>query len=152
MKIKLIAVGKLKAGSWRELVHTYQERISGFADFEAVVMKESKKPKKEALKEEAGVILSKIGKNEIPIVLHRTGKLLPTKSFTTLIRKYEQLGREITFIIGSHHGLDDSVISRAKHRISLSALTLSHALTRLVLTEQIYRALTIIKGHPYHRS
>ncbi len=103
-------------------------------------------------KEEEGTkILQKITPHHHVIALDVAGKMWSTPEVSKQLAKWQQLGKDLTFIIGGPDGLSEACLARADQRWSLSALTFPHALARVVLLEQIYRATSILANHPYHR-
>ncbi len=138
MKIKLIAVGKLKKEYVRKGVADYVSRIKHYVPFEVVEVKEEK----------IGQYLSKDSFNA---VLDMRGKMLSSEGFAEFVRDKMIKGKDLVFFIGGAEGFDDSVREKADILISFSKMTFPHELARLMLTEQIYRALTIIKGEKYHK-
>jgi 23S rRNA (pseudouridine1915-N3)-methyltransferase len=87
----------------------------------------------------------------IRVVLDERGKLLTSRELAALIQSYQDNGQHSSWIIGGTDGLDERIVRSAHQVLSLSRFTLPHDLARLVLTEQLYRASTVIEGHPYHR-
>lgn len=85
------------------------------------------------------------------IVLDERGEALTTRQLATRLEKWMSGGGDVAFIIGGPDGLDPRIIDGAAERIRLSSLTLPHALVRVILAEALYRALSVTKGHPYHR-
>ncbi len=138
MKIKLIAVGKLKKKYIREGASDYISRIKHYVPFEVVEVKEEK----------IGQYLSKDSFNA---VLDMRGKMFSSEEFAEFIRDKMIKGKDLAFFIGGAEGFDDSVRRKADILVSFSKMTFPHELARLMLTEQIYRALTIIKGEKYHK-
>jgi 23S rRNA (pseudouridine1915-N3)-methyltransferase len=84
------------------------------------------------------------------VALDPQGKEFTSEEFAAWLSRREEEARPLTFLLGGHLGLDEAVLTAAHQRLALSRLTLTHELTRLVLLEQLYRALTIKAGHPYH--
>ena len=85
------------------------------------------------------------------VLLDPAGRALNSQAFTELVRRAEDEGRDLVFFIGGHHGLPEEWKPRADLLISLSPMTFPHELARAMLTEQIYRAFTSLRGHPYPR-
>lgn len=100
---------------------------------------------------EAELISKKIPDNNHIVVLDENGKSHSTKSLSKKLSGWLAEGHDTSFIIGGADGLDASIINRANETLSLSAMTLPHGLARVMLAEQLYRALSILKNHPYHR-
>lgn len=152
MKLKIISVGRPKSGAWKELIDEYEKRISQLVPFESEVVKESKGDDENRLKKEADTILSRIKENEVVFVLDSNGRQYKTEELSGILKEIERGSGKCTFVIGGDAGVHNSILKRANYLISLSKLTHSHLLARLILLEQIYRILTILWGHPYHRS
>ena len=100
---------------------------------------------------EAERILAALPVGCVPVVLDERGAQVTTRELATWMQGWMAEGVSPAFVIGGADGLDDSVKARASKLMGLSKLTLPHALARVILTEQLYRAVCIIKGHPYHR-
>jgi 23S rRNA (pseudouridine1915-N3)-methyltransferase len=156
MKLTIIAVGKPKPGPYRELIRSYEERLTRFCQFSAIELKEASGSLEEARRREAEAIHGRIerlkNRSCVVIALDGNGEQLTTEEFAELMNDLSSQGRECVFVLGSHAGLDESIRAIADRSISLGKLTLPHQLARLVLTEQLYRAFSIIAGHPYHRA
>jgi len=106
-----------------------------------------------AKKEEAELFLSKIRKDDFLIVLDERGKDYTSPGLAELLERESTMGRSsFVFAIGGAHGWHESVRQRANIVLSLSRLTFPYQMVRLILTEQIYRAMTLIKGIPYHKA
>jgi 23S rRNA (pseudouridine1915-N3)-methyltransferase len=96
-------------------------------------------------------ILAAIPANGVKVALDERGKALSTTQFARKFESWMQYGRDVCFLIGGADGLDDEIRDSADLVMSLSMMTLPHALVRVVLAEQIYRAMSLIRKHPYHR-
>ncbi|MCD7804130.1 MAG: 23S rRNA (pseudouridine(1915)-N(3))-methyltransferase RlmH [Oscillospiraceae bacterium] len=160
MNISIIAVGKLKESYWREAIAEYTKRISRFAHFEIVELPESRLSDNPSdaeifsgLENKAKLMqpyLEKKGAYNIAMCVE--GKLISSEELASEIDSAGVNGfSSINFFIGSSFGLSDSVKKSCKLRISMSRMTLPHQLARVVLSEQIYRALTINAGIRYHK-
>lgn len=158
MKITIAAVGKLKAGAEAELVRRYVERAAdqgralgiGLAEREVGEGRETRAADRAA--REAGQLLGAVPDTATVVVLDERGKSLTSADFAKWLRGQREAGTgEVCFVIGGPDGLDESVRKRAALVLSFGAMTIPHQLVRALLAEQIYRALTIIAGHPYHR-
>jgi 23S rRNA (pseudouridine1915-N3)-methyltransferase len=95
-------------------------------------------------------LLAQIPPKSYLVALDPQGKEFTTEEFAAWFGRLEEQSRPLTFLIGGHWGLSDAVLAAAEERLALSRLTLTHELARLILLEQLYRALTIRMGHPYH--
>jgi 23S rRNA (pseudouridine1915-N3)-methyltransferase len=159
MRVTVAAVGRLKAGAERELFERYRDRFgptgrqSGFGPLKEIEIQESSRGSaRERREEEASVLLGRIGGEALLIALDETGKAVTSAEFAQRLASYRDNGtREIAFAIGGADGHGSAVSEQAAQTLSLGAMTLPHALARVVLAEQLYRAATILAGHPYHR-
>ncbi len=154
MKLLIIGVGKIRTGYLREGIEGYVTRIKRYHPLESLDIREEKQGGSHllssVLKKEGERILSKLEKSDFAIVLHDEGGQTTSRGFADSIEKLLSSGKKrICFIIGGAYGLHPSVIERADTVLSLSKMIFPHEMARLVLTEQIYRAFTIIKGEPY---
>jgi len=141
--IRIICVGKLKE-ELKVISENYFKRIQKFTKIEIIEINEYKSQDiKESLKKEGVRILEKIDNDFI--ALDNNGKQFSSREFSELIEP------NMTFIIGSHAGLSKDIKEKAKLRFSLSKMTLPHQITRIILLEQIYRALSIKNNQPYHK-
>ncbi|MCM3702640.1 23S rRNA (pseudouridine(1915)-N(3))-methyltransferase RlmH [Paenibacillus macerans] len=159
MYIQIIAVGKLKEKYLVQGIAEYTKRLTPYVKFQIVEVPDEKAPEtmSEAevlqVKEREGErILAQIKSDAHVIALAIGGQLWSSEE---LAAELDQLGTygtsHVAFVIGGSHGLADGVLSRAQQRLSFGRMTLPHQLMRLVLTEQIYRAVKINRGEPYHK-
>lgn len=159
MRLLIAAVGRLKQGPERELFAHYLARGEalgrklGLTPIAAIEIAESKaKTAPERKAAEATALLGKIPAGHKLIGLTEKGETLSSESFARLIASYRDGGAPgLAFVIGGADGLGADLLVRADKRVSLGPITLPHGLARIVLAEQIYRAATILAGHPYHR-
>ena len=143
--MRIICIGKLKE-EFKLLENAYLKKIKPFTKIEIIEIKEAKgNSAKEILKKEEKEIVPKIKGNII--VLAEEGKLLSSEEFARIVEK----SPEITFVIGSSYGISEAIKKKASVLLSLSKMTFSHQLARIILLEQIYRAYCIIKNLPYQR-
>lgn len=152
MRITLVAVGALKAGPERALADKYLARITAWPVTEREV--EEKRPLKGAAlrKREGELILAACPAGARLVALDERGKTLNSADFAARLGGWSDDGdANVAFAIGGADGLDDAVRARADLLLAFGAMTLPHLLVRGVLLEQIYRAQTILAGHPYHR-
>ena len=151
MHVHIIAVGRLKKGPELTLIQDYIKRCPWKITITEV---EERRPIKgaERMSREADLILKEIPHNAHVIALDERGKSYRSTQFAHLLQdKFDQGFREIILLIGGADGYDQSVKERANQLLSLSSMTLPHMMARLILCEQIYRATTILSGHPYHK-
>lgn len=159
MKLLIAAVGKLKAGPERELYERYAERIGqagrsiGLGPLDLVELPESRaSAMRTRVDEEAAKLLERTASDDFRIVLDEAGKAMTSRAFANALQGARDRGvRRATFLIGGADGHGAAAKDAADLVLSLSAMTLPHGLARVVLVEQIYRAVTLISGHPYHR-
>ncbi|MCB8819713.1 23S rRNA (pseudouridine(1915)-N(3))-methyltransferase RlmH [Microvirga rosea] len=159
MRLSVLAVGRLKSGPERELVERYRQRVEamsrslGMTGLDMVELPESRARRDDDRRsEEAAALLEKAG-SAFVIAFDERGKSPSSEAFAERIRQWRDDGCPgIACIIGGPDGLDPQVLRRAKAVISFGALTMPHQIVRALVAEQLYRALTIISGHPYHRA
>ena len=151
MKITVIAVGRAKSGPEKDLYDNYARRITLPFDLKEV---EEKKPLSgaELKRREAELILARVPEGAMLVALDETGKTMTSPAFAKKLGEWrDESIRNVVFVIGGADGLDDSVRKRANLVICFGTMTWPHMLVRGMLAEQIYRGLTILAGHPYHR-
>jgi 23S rRNA (pseudouridine1915-N3)-methyltransferase len=159
MQILIIAVGKLKEKYLQEGIAEYKKRLPPYVKLNILEVAEEKKGRSQSssqeilVKDREGVrILAAIPKNSVVIVLDVNGVFWSSETLAENLRHYEIAGKnQITFVIGGDLGLSDSVIARGNVLLSLSLMTFTHQMIRLVLIEQIYRACKINSDEPYHK-
>ncbi len=159
MRCTIIAVGRLKSGPERELYQRYHNRFDnlargiGLGALKLVELTESRAGSAKArCAEEARQITAKLDDAAVLIALDERGASMPSTEFAGMLEKMRDAGaKEACFAIGGPDGLGDDVRARARSALSFGRLTLPHGLVRVVLAEQLYRAATIMAGHPYHR-
>ena len=152
MKVNIVCVGKIKEKFFTEAILEYQKRLSRFCTFKIIEVDEASKienlDKKSEL--EGELLLAKC--SGVIVALDGAGKLLSSPEIADYIKKKEVNGTsEISFVIGGSNGLSKAVLSKADLVLSFGKITFPHQLFRVVLSEQIYRAFTIISGLPYHK-
>ena len=156
-KCTLITLGALKEDHTVRAVEEYKKRISAFAEITEINLKDEKLPTESAaevtaaLEAEADRILSRIPDGAYTVALCVEGKAYSSEEFAALIGDARDTSGKLCFIIGSSYGLSERVKRRADARISFSKMTFPHGLMRVILTEQIYRAFTILAGKKYHK-
>jgi len=160
MKILIAAIGKKRGGPEQALIDDYLDRAGGFGrriGVSAVSLFETDAPKSlsgDALKNREGELLLKaVPDGAKVIVLDEKGESLSSEDFAALLAAWRDGGADdVAFLIGGADGHGANVRARADKILSMGAMTWPHMLARAMLTEQIYRAMTILSGHPYHRS
>ena len=154
--IKFITVGTLKEDYLREAVKEYEKRLSGFCHVEQINLKEAKLPSDPSdgdikRAEEAKAILAAMPDRSYKIAMCVEGKQFSSEELAAKLEGAFSSANEICFVIGSSHGLDDSVKNAADLRLSVSKMTFPHQLMRVLLLEGVYRCMNIIKGTKYHK-
>lgn len=156
MKTVLIAVGSVKSVWAAQGEKTYAERITHYMPYETVIVpdvKTSKSTTPQIQKEaEGAVILSKLQPTDVVVLLDERGQQPTSRKLAGLLQGHMNSGvKRLVFVIGGPYGFSEAVYARAGGRLlSLSKLTFPHELARLIFTEQLYRAMTILRGEPYH--
>jgi 23S rRNA (pseudouridine1915-N3)-methyltransferase len=159
MKLGLICVGRLKAGPERELYARYAERIGAFRrlGLEGLELKEIDESKAASAAErssrEGAELLAALPAETRLVAFDERGKPATSAAFAQFIATERDRGcKALWYVIGGSEGLDERVRARAAAVFSFGAMTLPHQLARILAAEQIYRAMTILSGHPYHRA
>ena len=158
ISVTVIHVGDFKEKYLTDAYKEYTKRIGGYAKIEDICIKEESLPDspteqqiEKVLSTEAKQILSKLDMRSKKIALCVEGKQLSSEELAELMDKSAAEYSKMTFIIGSSHGLSDEIKSVADVKLSFSKMTFPHQLMRVILSEQIYRAQTIIAGTKYHK-
>jgi 23S rRNA (pseudouridine1915-N3)-methyltransferase len=155
MKLRFVWIGKTRSAPVRELVREYLDRIGKFAAVEITELRDRNNvggDTQRIIDKEGEDILARTSGAPYMIALDERGRELDSRALAALIDKHQQAGtRQITFVIGGYGGLSDQVRKQADLVLALSKMTLTHEMTRLLLAEQVYRALTIIQGLPYQK-
>ena len=157
MKLGIVAVGRLKDGPERDLVERYRGRIGamagslGCSGLDITELPEGRGRREEERRaEEANAIRVRLG--GAVIVFDERGRAIGSDGFASKLRDWRDSGRpSLACVIGGPDGLDPKIRDAADLTLSFGAMTLPHQLVRVLVAEQIYRALTILAGHPYHR-
>ena len=150
MKFRFLWVGKTKDRNWRGLEDEYYGRLSHFVKCSVTEIKD--KASFEPIEKEGERLLSKVNRSSFVCLLDVSGKQVDSHQLSKKVESWQMSGhKEITFIIGGAEGVSSEVVKRADFRLSLSILTFTHEMARVILLEQLYRAFTIIKGFPYQK-
>lgn len=155
MRVRLIAVGSRMPNWVREAYEDYIRRLSSTLKVSLVEIdggpRSAARPPQKAKESEAQKILAAVHKNEFVVALDEHGSQWSTRELAAWLKTRMQDGRDLAFLIGGPDGLTQDVLARSDVRWSLSLLTFPHALVRVVLAEQLYRAHGVLTNHPYHR-
>jgi 23S rRNA (pseudouridine1915-N3)-methyltransferase len=157
MKITIITLGETRESFLKEGIAVYEKRIRHYAPFEMICLNEPRNLKSQpenVLREHEGkILLSAFGRTDQPVLLDVEGKHLDSVAFSAYLQKAMNKGtRNLGFVIGGAYGFSEEVYQAVPERLSLSNMTFSHQLIRLVFLEQLYRAFTILRGEPYHHA
>ena len=150
MPMLLLFVGKTKEGFIKDGIAKYLELLRRQTRIEVREIKGSRKTGAEAVREEGEAILERVAPSDYLIALHERGKNPDSKKFALDLAPLLEQGRNIVFVVGGPFGLSSEMLARADYQLSLSKLTFTHEMARLILMEQVYRAFTIIQGRTYH--
>lgn len=154
MKITLLVVGKTTDSHIQALLQDYQKRLGHYIPFALIVIPELKNTKsltsEQQKQAEGEMILRNITASTDMILLDEKGKEFRSVEFADHIQKKMSSGRDVVFVVGGPYGFSEAVYQRADGKISLSKMTFSHQMVRLFFVEQLYRAMTILRGEPYH--
>jgi 23S rRNA (pseudouridine1915-N3)-methyltransferase len=159
MKIKIVAIGKLKEKYLKNAVNEYSKRLSRFIQLEIVELPDEKAPEKISLQEqqivlqkEADKMLQKIPSNSILILMDVQGKAMTSEMFAKTIEDYTISGQSnFCIVIGGSLGIHDSLKQKADLLLSMSRMTFPHQLARVILLEQLFRAFKIMNNETYHK-
>lgn len=155
MKVTLLVVGKTVNKQFIDLISDYSERLKHYIGFELQVIPDLKNTKSlsEAQQKtlEGEQILKAIQPGDHLVLLDEHGKEFRSIEFSKWMeQKMQTVSRRLVFVIGGPYGFSDDVYRAAKEKLSISKMTFSHQMIRLIFVEQLYRAMTIMRGEPYH--
>ncbi|MDQ1637356.1 MAG: rRNA (pseudouridine1915-N3)-methyltransferase [Pyrinomonadaceae bacterium] len=152
MRLRVIWTGKTREAHLRALIDQYLQRLSHFAKCEVAEFRETAAPGKVGIDKDSQRISDGLREGAINVLLDPQGDEWTSAQLAKQIEQWQNSGaRELTFIVGGPNGVSEKLAARANKRWSLSRLTLTHEMARVVLLEQLYRAYTIIHGLPYQK-
>ncbi len=159
MQIRIVAVGKIKEKFLQDGILEYEKRLRPYAKVKVFEIPEEKRPAsasmslvRAAMGKEGERILAAIPDGSFVIVLDVKGEGWSSEELAESFRQWELAGQnQLTFVIGGDLGLSPAVLARGDLRLSLSRMTFTHPMARLILFEQVYRAFRILRGEPYHK-
>lgn len=156
MKLKLVTVGKTKLRHWQTAEADFVQRIERYAQVQQVVVKDASRQAfrngKLVKETEAKALAQRLYPDDFVVALHPTGMQMSSEAFARFFREKTLHGRSrFAFVIGGPLGLDRKILNHADFVLSLSDMTFPHELAKVILLEQIYRAMTILKGEKSHR-
>jgi 23S rRNA (pseudouridine1915-N3)-methyltransferase len=154
MRITLILTGKTKADYLKEGIDEYVKRIKRYAPFKLIVIPDGKSTRKTDFRQmkliEGQQILQKFKPGDYVILLDERGRTYSSEKFAAHLSALEGRTGSVVFVVGGAYGFSEEVYKRANEEFSLSLMTFSHQMVRLIFTEQLYRAYSILNGEPYH--
>ena len=150
MKFRFVWIGKTKDKNWKALQEEYLKRLSHFVKCEIAEIKDSAPHENPEI--EGKRILESLNPKTFAVLLDASGRTITSHQLSAEIEKWQNAGRkEISFIIGGFEGASLEIRERADYLLSLSFLTFTHEMARVVLLEQLYRGYSILKGFPYQK-
>ena len=155
MQITLLAIGKTDNKQLQYLIDEYTKRLGYYIRFNLEIIPDIKNSKNlseaQQKQKEGELILGKITTSDVLILLDENGKQLDSIGFSNYLQKHMNSGiKRLVFVIGGPYGFSEEVYQKAQGKISLSKMTFSHQMVRMILLEQVYRSFTILKGEKYH--
>jgi 23S rRNA (pseudouridine1915-N3)-methyltransferase len=155
MRVSLLLVGKTVNKHFVELIDDYAARVKHYIGFDLTVIPELKNTKNLSVdqqkQQEGELILKQLQSGDHVVLLDEHGKELRSVEFSRYMeQKMHTVSKRLVFVIGGPYGFAPAVYERANEKLSLSRMTFSHQMVRLVFVEQLYRAMTIMRGEPYH--
>lgn len=155
MKITLLTIGRTEDKYLQEGIGIYLNRLKHYVNFRIVEIPELKNTKSLSTEQqkvkEAELIFKNINSTDHVILLDEKGQELTSKQFSAFLNKKMVGGQQhLVFVVGGPYGFSNDIYERSNEKICLSRMTFSHQMIRLLFTEQLYRAYTILKGEPYH--
>lgn len=152
MRFRIIWPGKTKDARLRALIEDYSERLSHFVRCEVTELRELGRVDKTGIAKETKRISDGLRPGAVTVLLDAEGSEWTSQQLADQVRGWESSGiKEVAFIVGGPNGVAPELVARADKRWSLSRLTLTHEMARVVLMEQLYRAYTIVHGLPYQK-
>ncbi len=156
MNIKLTVIGKTEEKHLIEAIETYTKRLKHYINFEIIYLPDVKGVKNlsalEIKDKEAPLLLNQISKYDKNILFDEKGKEFTSVEFAQFLQKQMNQGiKNLHFIVGGAYGFSPKVYEKAQDKVSISKMTFSHQMIRLLIVEQIYRAFTILNNEPYHK-
>lgn len=155
MKIILLCIGKTASAYLQEGVQEYTQRVNNYESFELKILPVLKNAnalsQQEQKQREGKALLAEIQEGDQVILLDERGRQMSSREFSVTLQKERNASRKrLVFIIGGAFGVSEDVQLRAQQKMSLSSMTLTHDMVRLLFTEQLYRAFSILAGEKYH--
>lgn len=155
MKIVLLVIGKTDHASFVTVIDEYKKRLTHYIPFEMIVIPDIKNTKNlselQQKEKEGELILKALQPGDHCVLLDEKGKMHTSLAFSDYIeKKTHTVSKRLVFVIGGPYGFSENVYKAASDKLSLSKMTFSHQMVRMIFTEQLYRAMTILNNEPYH--
>ncbi|MBD8387099.1 23S rRNA (pseudouridine(1915)-N(3))-methyltransferase RlmH [Dysgonomonas sp. BGC7] len=155
MKISLLVIGKTDAGYFIDAVSEYQKRLEHYIPFEMQIIPDIKNTKSltvsQQKEKEGELILKSLQPGDYVVLLDEKGREYSSIQFASYIeKKTHTVAKRLVFVIGGPYGLSGAVYEKSNEKLTLSRMTFSHQMVRLIFVEQLYRAMTILNNEPYH--
>ena len=152
MKVEFWVIGKTSFSYLQKGIDDYKNRLNKMTNFKLSILPEIKdNNEKSLMKKEAKIVLDKLQTHDFLVLLDERGKTYSSIEFAKQIEEWQMNSyKRLVFLIGGAYGFDQTLYDRANSKLSLSTMTFSHQIIRLIFMEQVYRAYSIIKGLPYH--
>jgi 23S rRNA (pseudouridine1915-N3)-methyltransferase len=155
MNFRLVLIGKTDEPWLKQGIEEYLKRLKHYISFDIIELaqiKNSKNIEQAVLKKKEGeLILNSLTPSDIVVLLDEKGKLFTSTELSAQVQQFLNTGQKrLVFVVGGAFGFSDEVYERANMKLSLSKMTFSHQMVRLIFVEQLYRAMTILKGEKYH--
>ena len=154
----LVCMGRLKEKYWRDAAAEYEKRLTRFGRWETIELPDLPEPansspaiEEQIKKKEGEAILARIREGDLVVCLCIDGQQMDSVRLSRRLTELSDTGRRVVFVIGGSLGLSDAVVARAQLRLSFSPMTFPHQLARVMLLEQVYRAMKIAAGERYHK-
>lgn len=158
MNMALVCMGRLKEKYWRDAAAEYEKRLTRFGRWETIELADLPEPansspaiEEQIRRKEGEAILAKIREGDLVVCLCIDGQQMDSVRLSRRLTELSDTGRRVVFVIGGSLGLSDAVVARAQLRLSFSPMTFPHQLARVMLLEQVYRAMKIAAGERYHK-
>jgi len=155
MKVLFVVIGKTDTSYFNEAINEYKNRLVHYIPFEMTVIPDIKNVKNmsevQQKEKEGELILKVLQSGDLLVLLDEHGKEFSSVQFASYMeKKMHTVSRRLVFVVGGPYGFSDEVYKAASEKISLSKMTFSHQMIRMIFVEQLYRAMTILRGEPYH--
>ena len=155
MTIKLLTIGKTDNSALEHLIAIYEKRLGHYINFQMECLPDLKKTKhlteEQQKVKEGEMVLKKLAPTDVLLLFDERGKTFTSVEFAGFLQKKMNAGtKQLVFLVGGPYGFSDAIYAKAMGKLSLSKMTFSHQMVRLFITEQLYRAFTILKNEPYH--